>query len=971
VKKLIYIITLVLLCFYSLKSKAQFIHGDDCSIDWVASSFGEYFKLFAHDYLNDGSIDLYIFGYHENSDLPSLNVLSFNSANQDYEVVHSIIFETQNREIIIEDINNDGVKEILAANWSELYIINADNLNFVNKIEEETSAFSSKYFVGDINNDGATELIVTDVFGDLKVYETEYFFQKLNIEDGFNKSLFKIDDIDNDSIFEVVDANGRIVEIDYLGIQTVQSQPSIGLNANLAVELEDLNNDGFKEGIFVNTTGGIVIYDLNNDETLATIPFTSEIYEFYMEDFTNNGIRDIVFSDCTNSCTYRIYNTSTFQFINSLTGTEENFGLTAADFDGNGTTEFAYGNEETFNGPSNVFIKNALSNDVLYKSTFIFGTTHAMDIADINGDGNEEIVTVSYGHGSDTYTRSILTIYNKETKEQLHQSNTSSYDQNFFRISHLEIFDHQNDGDLEIVCAGSHDQHIFYVLNGSDYTIEDEIDYDSLGEIYDLELFDIDNDNVDELLVFLNDRIAALSTIDFSVKWESDEILVPSIASDYRRQLKVGDVNGDMIVDLIASFKKLYIFEGGTMNQFESEYDAYTDFTLYDFDGNGDVEIFSLLDNSANGVFLDGLSFEHGDTIPIQYGSQNIEIEEINDAGDLIFAFTSYQSSFSSPGYVYLANQSGANLKNTGNLGDFVGYHDAFRFIENNNGEKSLLIGTGYGLIDLNLNCAKCIPFSTEVQVNNESCYGNDGSILINSNLQNPEYHLDGEPVTDSIGNLIANNYTIKVVGSDGCENLLSAEIINLYEEFDGMNLFINSKNQDTVYIFSDEELRVSANGGFRPFEFIFYDNNYNLIDTITDSSCQNCTYVELPEHGEYIIAAQDTGGCRKESYIIYTDEEPNVPELENVEVYPNLLQDEILFIKNLENYLIKSYNLSSFDGKVVKNKVVQSNATDINLYIEDNLVNGYYILTLLIVQSNVANLTPQQIEFPIYIHRI
>lgn len=176
-------------------------------------------------------------------------------------------------------------------------------------------------------------------------------------------------------------------------------------NARLPVGLGDSNGDGIAE-IFTRSVGSSVLYQAKaaGDSPFSSILFadttSGNLYAAGMYDFTKNG-RDelVVYSD---TAVYILsYIGNKYQIIATamLDGELRNIGtlpgVVFGDFDGDGKTEIAFGNQR-----GNLFIfefdNNRLSleysNTVNYASSPQYMTT-----VDINGDGVLEIAVLNIG----------------------------------------------------------------------------------------------------------------------------------------------------------------------------------------------------------------------------------------------------------------------------------------------------------------------------------------------------------------------------------------------------------------------------------------------------------------------------------------------------------------------------------------------------------------------------------------------
>ncbi|MEI6060268.1 MAG: FG-GAP-like repeat-containing protein [Bacteroidota bacterium] len=160
------------------------------------------------------------------------------------------------RYIDIDDVDNDGVKEIIATTPYKYYIINSENFEIDYASD---NVFQNNYTpvrVGNIDNDDQSEIITGK--GILKIFDSQtHVSQEINWKEFTVSDVY---DMDGDGMKDIIAGtyDGYVYVIDgvtLLKMSAIKLSPS----AITAITVSDLNND-LKPEIIATSYGKVIIY---------------------------------------------------------------------------------------------------------------------------------------------------------------------------------------------------------------------------------------------------------------------------------------------------------------------------------------------------------------------------------------------------------------------------------------------------------------------------------------------------------------------------------------------------------------------------------------------------------------------------------------------------------------------------------------------------------------------------------------
>jgi len=326
----------------------------------------------------------------------------------------------------IADVNNDGTEDILFATFNRLYAIDGNGDLIWEKTLTGTATLPPT--VADITGDGNLEIVQNTggVPANGRVYLVDAATGNdlpgwpLNFNNNWMINASAVVDIDGDGIMEIVFCERITSGPSRVHIVDVDGNP---YNANWPVDLPgtpaftpsigDVNNDGTLNVVISTSSGQMFVFDVETGEPISGFPTSGNGISFSYQspilvDLNGDGNLEIVGSNHGDNPAFFVmksdgtYATGWPYSISEWTYSPP----TVADVNGDGTYELFFGNRNTSGDgttPLDVIYGFDPDGDLIpdFSVNKYGGTEGVMTIADINGDGVQDIIFPSVVLGSD------------------------------------------------------------------------------------------------------------------------------------------------------------------------------------------------------------------------------------------------------------------------------------------------------------------------------------------------------------------------------------------------------------------------------------------------------------------------------------------------------------------------------------------------------------------------------------------
>ena len=534
-------------------------------------------------------------------------ILEYSASENKYNMVWiSNIYPSGISSIAAFDTDDNGIFEIFVGLADgDIVVYDGNSLEELYSITSSASSVNRILFA-DGDNDSTKEIIFCD-------NNNTYFYNSVSFslehQIAYGAKDIEIGNVDGDSSYEIVLANGLVLE--YNGIITTVEWDYPGGDFGYLIELSDIDNDNIQEIIGASTWYYITSFDADTQSPKWQIPTDLDVDALLVADVDNDGIEDILYGDGQWGAIYCHDALSTelkWQINNPDHGVTD---IAVVDSDADDNLELLWGAGASSTGADHLYVYQINTLALEWQSTHIDGPFHALDVGDIDNDGTQEIVIASFESNSG-YDDGIIRIYDAVTHELEWQSPEDMFGGNAWTGIHdLKIGDPDGDGAKEIVVATDklYDGAL-YIINGLTHAIEHSYFYDDGAPIYSIALADVDKDGQTEIIAGGGREHTGapgvyVYVIDGStgaVEWHS--ISIGAYWSEVSA-VEAGDIDKDGTLEIVAINDNIFVFDGVSHQQWQSTIGGCNGLDLYDTDHDGVKDIVVGTEN-GNIIAIDG-----------------------------------------------------------------------------------------------------------------------------------------------------------------------------------------------------------------------------------------------------------------------------------------------------------------------------------------------------------------------------
>jgi hypothetical protein len=646
--------------------------------------------------------------------------------------------------IAVADVNSDGIAEIYVG-LSNGVVKVYHGLSF-----KEIGSFSAgstvtDLVVADADGDGQMEVVTSDG-SNIYVFSAASFTQKW-ASTGYGGTSIAVGNVDNDPGPEIVTTTNGGHGYVIVGITHVLKWDYINSFGRI-VKLGDLDSDTKQEIIGASSWGKITIFDADLKSPTWEITTSQDIGALTVADTDGDGIPEILYGDGQWG---KIHCYDAVTRLERWAINNPEHGVTAiavADVDGDSKLEVVWGAGATSTGPDYLYIADIKTGQSKWQSMDIVGPLSAVDVGDIDGDGQDEIVMVSYESNSG-YDSGVIHIFDAKTHDLKWRHTLDNMD--WMGVRSVKIGDVDNDGNTEFVVATANIfDGIIQVYDGKTYALKRQSAGYSDNYFTVLAVGDVDGDGKTEIVAGQGRAGSGATGVYLVVfdgatmieKWKSVDLGV-YLGEVY--DIKLADLDNDGHVEIIASVagNRVYVFDGVTHQmKWAAALPAYA-IAISDVDGDGKKEI---LVGESNGIIevYDGTTFALKGSRTLGVGDiTGLFLDDINLDG-----INEWMVSDSSTFYIYSGKTKDLLWKKDNLMGAAEYNHIVSRDIDNN-GWKEIIFGTNHALYQFEV-----ATYTPHEMYNITGTVTNCGSPLIGATVT-LSGSKTGTAITDISGNYI------------------------------------------------------------------------------------------------------------------------------------------------------------------------------------------------------------------------
>ncbi len=594
------------------------------------------------------------------------------------------------------DLNNDGNHSIFVGlNNGEVDIYDGVTLEKVGYIDSPASSVNQILWA-DADNDLINDLIIGDDETTF-IYDINSLSIKHKIP--YGGSEFKIGNVDSDSANEIVFSSGTVIELN--GVNATEEWNYAGGDFGYLIELSDIDSDNKQEIIGASPWYKVTAFDADIQSPKWEISTDLDVDALLVTDVDNDGIEEVIYGDGQWGEIHAydaVTVTQKWQIDNPDHGVTD---LAVFDTDSDGELEILWGAGASSTGADHLFVYGIPALSPEWQSQHIDGPFPAIDVDDIDNDGQQEIVFASFESDSG-YSDGTLFIYDATTKALEWQSPTDMFGGHAWTGIHdLKIGDVDDDGTKEIVVGTDrlYDGAV-YVIDGQSKEIEQSYFYDDGAPIYSIDIADVDNDGQTEIIAGGGrEHTGAPGVYVYAINGSSGVVEWKSISlGDYWSDIhvvQVGNIDNDDAPEIVALKDNIFVFDGISHQQWQSSIGGYSSLDLHDIDNDGKEEIIVGTDQ-GNIAFINGETFEEEFNLNVSSSPiVSLQAQDINQDGTVELTYTS-----SAALGVYSLEESSL-LWQSEPLGASAGNDNSLMVSDiDSDGSTEILVGTDYAVIE-------------------------------------------------------------------------------------------------------------------------------------------------------------------------------------------------------------------------------------------------------------------------------
>ena len=554
------------------------------------------------------------------------------TANGGYEQIwRSKQYGTTVVQLALADLTGDGKDDIVVGLADgTVYIYDGPTRQEIGKLM--TTATLTALAVADLDGDGNKEIVTSDGIG-VSVYAADGSGLLWSLATGGGSSI-TVGNVDADAALEIVTTatGGKGYVIDGAS-HAIEWEYINGFGAQ--VKLGDLDGDGMQEIVGAAAWYKITVFDADRKTPAWEVATSNDIGSLLVADMDGNGVPEILYGDAQWGKIH-VLDVQTHTDKSSVTNPSHGVsGISLGDVDSDGVVEILWGAGGTSTGADHLYIANPSTGTIEWQSKHVDGPLSAVAVGDVDDDGEDEIVMVSFESDSG-YGEGIIHIFNARTHALEYQEKLGLTD--WMGVRSVKIGDVDNDGKTEfVVTTGNIYDGVIRVYDGATHTLKCQSAGYSGNFFSALAIGDVDGDGKTEIIAgqgrehtgATGSYLIIFDGATLQEKWRSVD-LGNGWGTIY--DIKLADLNGDGHTEISASVtgtNRLVVFDGVNHDlKLLLEHPARA-LAVADVDGDGDPELLAGRTDGKIDVFS-GTSFALKKSVPT-FGKSSVDALRITD----------------------------------------------------------------------------------------------------------------------------------------------------------------------------------------------------------------------------------------------------------------------------------------------------------------------------------------------------
>jgi len=542
------------------------------------------------DVNNDGSLEFVLGGGTGFSGNQFWSIVGYDSASHGYQILWQSPIDTSSGISALRVVQTAGTKRVWVGRSN-------GTIDVVNALTRETvatlttgSAAITDFAIADADNDGTLDVVALSGTA-LFIYDPTTLALVRTINYGGDR--LAVGDIDGHGTNEIVLNTGYVIEVTSASTVLKWQTSAFGFSVGLA----DIDGDGKQELIAAQSWYHIVAWDLDLHSPKWDHPTSINIDAMRLIDVTGDGHPEVLYGDGQWGAIHA---------LSADTGSElwhasnPDHGVTdIAVFDANhdGRPELLWGAGWSTTGPDYLHVHDLATLADEWTNIDFEGPFDAVDVGDVDADGQPELVTASYRSDSG-YGDGLISVYDASTHALKWQSSANTLNGFAWTGIHaLHIANVDADPQPEILVATDrlYDGALF-IIDGKTHLIEHQYVFDTGAPLSALDVADLNGDGKPTIVAgnsiahtgATGVYIYVINPSDGAVVWKSPGLTSTSWGGV--SQVVVADV-GSPGIDILAVAGPVYRIRWSDKQQIATTATNYSSVMTADVTGSGRLQI--------------------------------------------------------------------------------------------------------------------------------------------------------------------------------------------------------------------------------------------------------------------------------------------------------------------------------------------------------------------------------------------
>jgi len=572
--------------------------------------------------------------------------------------------------IAVDDVNGDGIAEIvLALSDGTMRVHRGTDY-------QEIGAFThglqvKSLLLADANGDGVKEIVFSDGTRIAAYHAASY--QLLWQTTAYGGDL-AVGNVDTDPSPEIVSSAGYVL---HGPTRAVEWTNPISTGFGIQIAVGDIDGDGIAEILGTADWRIITVFEADIQSPMWEIYTSHDIGALTLIDVDGDSHLEILYGDGQWGSIHCV-DGQTRQEVWTVKNPEHGVTrIAAGDPDGDQALEVIWGAGYTTTGPDFLYIADIASTAIEWQTDDLDGPLSAVDLGDVDDDGEAEIFMASLASGSGIHD-SVLSIFNAETHALEWQIEDVPNIDPILGTRSVRMGDVDQDGQTEFVIATAdiYDG-LIQIYDGRTHALERQSTFFVGTTLTAMEIGDVDGDGQVEIVVGESREHTGADAVNVSVfngataalEWQSIGLNnYWGIVYD----LHLANIDSDPHIEIIVAMygDRVYVFDGVTHVMEAMIPNQALAISSTDFDQNGTQSI--LVGRSDGKIDLyNGKTYQHEGTITVSdYPITCLSLADLDlDGMEEWLTCTANR-------LLAFASADGRLLWQSQNLGPYLGYYN-------------------------------------------------------------------------------------------------------------------------------------------------------------------------------------------------------------------------------------------------------------------------------------------------------